>query len=131
MKKSPIKKRKKSDKKKKQDRCDALWSELVKRYAGHKCEMCGKTQYLNSHHIFSRSNFSVRWDTSNGVCLCSGHHVLCNDSAHKAPADFVEWVKKYRGEDWYEDLRVKAKDIWHGDIDTVMECLKEMEKCSQ
>jgi len=118
--------RKKSPKKKHQEAADKLWAELVKLRALGKCEMCGTTSYLNSHHIFSRDNRSVRWDVSNGVCLCAGHHALCNNSAHKAPADFVEWIKDRRGLDWYEDLRVKAHDTWDGDIETVLACLKEM-----
>jgi len=68
-----------------------------------------KTKYLNSHHIFSRNNYSVRWNPSNGVCLCAGHHVLCNFSAHKAPLEFAEWLKEKRGKKWYEQLRKKAK----------------------
>src|ERR1035437_3548052 len=30
------------------------WSKAVKLYDGQKCVYCGKTTYLNSHHIFSR-----------------------------------------------------------------------------
>lgn len=88
---------------------DELWSKIVKDRAGNKCEYCGKTEYLNSHHIFSRSNHSVRWDVENGVCLCAGHHVLSSFSAHKAPLEFAEWLKETRGEGWYDELRRKAK----------------------
>jgi 5-methylcytosine-specific restriction endonuclease McrA len=91
---------------------DDLWSLKVKELAGHKCEYCGKTENLNSHHIFSRSNHKLRFDTTNGISLCSGHHVLKSDfSAHKTPADFIEWIKEYRGLEWYEELRRKAKKI--------------------
>jgi hypothetical protein len=86
---------------------DDLWSKKVKGIG--ICEMCGRRDYLNAHHIYSRSNRSVRWDLNNGICLCSGHHTLCNDSAHKAPADFIDWVKDYRGKEWWEKL-VKAKN---------------------
>ena len=89
---------------------DQNWAYMVKELAGNKCEYCGKTDQLNSHHIFSRSNRLLRWDVTNGICLCAGHHTLKSDfSAHKTPADFIEWVKEHRGIAWYEDLRLRAK----------------------
>jgi len=84
---------------------------MVKERAGYKCEYCGKTEYLNSHHVFSRTNYSVRWDVNNGVCLCAGHHVLGNFSAHKAPLEFADWLKGERGEKWYDKLLLKAKKV--------------------
>lgn len=91
---------------------DKNWSYMVKELASNKCEYCGKTENLNSHHIFSRSNHNLRWDIVNGICLCSGHHILKSDfSAHKTPAEFIEWIKVYRGLEWYEDLRRRAKSI--------------------
>lgn len=88
---------------------DELWSELVKIKAGYKCEYCGTDSHLNSHHVFSRSNYSVRWDLLNGICLCAGHHTLNSKfSAHKAPADFIEWYKGYVGEEYYDKLRLLA-----------------------
>lgn len=91
---------------------DNNWSYLVKELAGNKCEYCGKTEHLNSHHVYSRSNHSVRWYLPNGVCLCAGHHTLKSDfSAHKTPMEFVIWVRQYRGEEWYQDLLQKARAI--------------------
>ena len=91
-----------------------------------KCEKCGKTSYLNSHHIFSRSNRSVRWSIENGITLCSGCHTLCNDSAHKAPADFVEWLKDYRGIKWYNKLRLKAHSIYDKNYEATLEELTSL-----
>lgn len=101
----------KTKKRKQQDELDKLWAEKVKDLADFKCEYCGKETYLNSHHIFSRSNKSVRWYLPNGICLCSGHHVLTNFSAHKAPMEFSEWIKEYRGDKWFQELRKKAGQV--------------------
>ncbi len=91
---------------------DTKWSREVKRLAGFKCEYCGKEENLNSHHIFSRSNMAVRHDLENGISLCSGHHVLKSDfSAHKTPLEFTLWIKEYRGEEWFNRLRKKAKRL--------------------
>ena len=91
---------------------DAKWSLEVKKKAGFKCEFSGKTDFLNSHHIFSRSNRTVRHDLDNGVCLSSGHHTLSSEfSAHKTPVEYIEWIKEYRGLAWYKRLRRKARAI--------------------
>ena len=67
---------------------------------------------LNSHHIYSRSNRSTRWDLENGVCLCVGHHTFSTKfSAHKTPTEFTEWLYKEKGEAWMSDLRTQAHAI--------------------
>ena len=84
---------------------DTLWSELVKLEANYQCEVCGKTTTLNSHHIFSRSNRSVRWDETNGVCLCVPHHTFnAKFSAHKTPTEFTYWLEKEYGREYLDDL---------------------------
>ena len=93
-------------------RKDDQWTHLVKERAGFKCEYCGSDKNLNSHHIFSRANRSVRWDLDNGVCVCSLHHIFSSQfSAHLSPIEFSEWLKDKRGQEWYDNLRVKAKSI--------------------
>ncbi len=88
---------------------DKAWAELVKLRAGNKCEYCGKRNYLNSHHIYSRSKKSTRWDTMNGICLCVGHHTFSSTfSAHKTPLEFTDWLKDYMGEEKLILLRIKA-----------------------
>jgi hypothetical protein len=87
---------------------DEAWSKAIKVKAGFKCEKCGKETTLNSHHVYSRSNRSVRWDLTNGYCLCVAHHTFGSWSAHKSPLEFIEFAKEQRGEDWYNALRLKA-----------------------
>lgn len=91
---------------------DIAWSKLVKLQGKNKCEYCGKTTYLNSHHIYSRSKKSTRWNTDNGISLCVGHHTFSSKfSAHKTPLEFVDWLKKYKGEDFILRLRLKANYV--------------------
>jgi len=87
---------------------DEAWSKLVKLEANNKCEVCGKTTTLNSHHIFSRSNRSVRWDETNGVCLCVAHHTFGAWSAHKSPLEFIYWLEDVYGKEYIQELRYKA-----------------------
>jgi hypothetical protein len=113
----------------KKNHIDRLWMIFIKLRAQEKCEYCGKTEHLNSHHIFSRSNMGMRWDIDNGVCLCVGHHVFGLFSAHKAPLDFAEWLKEKRGNEWFERLRVKSRNIiklTEYDKEQIAKNLKEM-----
>ena len=92
---------------------DTAWSELVKLRAGMKCEipLCYKP-VLNSHHIYSRSKRSTRWDVLNGICLCVGHHTFSSTfSAHKTVLEFVEWLTEYKGQPFIDRLRLKANTV--------------------
>lgn len=91
---------------------DEAWSKLVKLRANNKCEVCGKTSPLNSHHIYSRSNRSVRWDVKNGVSLCVAHHTFSSKfSAHKTPTEFTYWLEDKKGKDFMSNLMLKAHQI--------------------
>lgn len=94
---------------------DEAWSKLVKLEWGEKCAYCGKGReqcQLHSHHIFSRSAKSTRWDTVNGICLCASHHVLNTSfSAHKTPTEFTYWLENLKGREWIEDLNKRNKTL--------------------
>jgi len=80
-------------------RLDTAWSLAVKNRAGHSCEVCGKQESLNSHHIVGRRNLRLRWEVFNGVCLCAGCHMFKTNSAHQNPIWFNAWLEAYRSED--------------------------------
>ena len=89
---------------------DKAWADKVKEYG--MCEVCRKTKSLNAHHFYSRSIRVVRWDVDNGFCLCVGCHVFSSKfSAHKTPAEFVEWAIEKRGIQWYEDLKERKNSL--------------------
>jgi len=93
---------------------DDKWSRLIKERDSYTCRVpgCGKTTYLNSHHIYSRSNRATRWYMPNGITLCSGHHVLKHDfSAHKTPVEFIEWLREEFGNEYMDDLTRQAKSV--------------------
>ncbi len=90
---------------------DNLWRFAIYKQGKNECEYCGKKESLNAHHIFSRSNFSVRWDIDNGVCLCVSHHIFGIMSFHKSPIEMLEWIKQKRGIEWYNRLLEKSHVI--------------------
>jgi hypothetical protein len=89
---------------------DKAWSEAIRKNG--MCEVCNKTSPLNAHHFYSRSIMRVRWDMYNGFCLCVGCHVFSSKfSAHKTPAEFVEWAIESRGQGWYDSLKEKKNSL--------------------
>lgn len=54
----------------------AIWSRRVIRRAGRKCTRCGSLDQLRAHHVAPWKNFTeLRFDESNGVCLCLACHI--------------------------------------------------------
>ncbi len=85
--------------------CDKLWSNAVKARAGNRCEVCGETNELASHHFFHRWNKSVRYNIENGFCLCRKCHCKSSEfSAHLTPFAFGQWAIQQRGQDWFLSL---------------------------
>lgn len=112
---------------------DESWSLLVKLLANHKCEYCGTTRGLQSHHLYTRKNYSVRWDTDNGICLCAKHHTLNSRfSAHGTPLIFTEWITNKKGQAFMDKLRIKVNRESHYSLsekELILEALnKEINK---
>ena len=113
--------------------CDELWSKLVKVRAWFRCEYCWKDKYLNSHHLFTRNNYTTRFDLDNWICLCSWHHTMSKSfSAHRTPLEFAEWIIARRWQERYDNLKAKSKQIRDKDYNKVKQyLLEETEKLTQ
>jgi hypothetical protein len=78
------------------DEANKLWS-LEIRSVGH-CEIAGcHNTDLNAHHILGKGAYPhLRFDLSNGVCLCSGHHTfdkdVCPHGTLPAVEGFIDWL---------------------------------------
>lgn len=83
--------------------CDLLWAKAVKARAGHRCEKenC-QNKDLQAHHVISRTNYALRFDVENGVCLCTSHHLFW---AHKDALSFSKWVNTKRDIPYLESRR--------------------------
>ena len=88
-----------------------LWSLIVKERAGNRCEICGKTTGLNSHHIFGKKSQIKRFDIDNGICLCISHHTYGQVCAHSTSYDgqkeFHKILEEIRGVEFLEGLKQK------------------------
>ena len=117
----------KPSKKTLKNKLDKAWSQLVKLRAGNKCEVCGNSETLNSHHVVGRRNLRLRWEVMNGVCLCVKHHKFGNQSAHENPVWFEDWLKENRGQD-LKLIRSTMNEIQKWTIEDMQEKLKELEE---
>jgi hypothetical protein len=106
-----------------------LWAKLVKLKAGNKCEKCGSSFFLQSHHLYGRKNYNVRYDIDNGVALCPSCHKLGRSSFHNSPLENIELMITKRGQIWFNRLQEKAtKDIFKQDKDEIEKLLKKQLK---
>lgn len=104
---------------------DVIWSKVIRGRAG-QCEYCGSKEYLNAHHIYSRTNRTLRWELDNGICLCSKHHTMSSEfSAHKAPTEFTEWLIGYKGQEFIDNLKELKRSIVKPDRQVVKDYLTE------
>lgn len=97
------------DRKKIEKRLDVLFSKII-RLRDKRCVRCGKDRNLQTSHIFSRSNKSVRWDLHNAVLLDSGCHIFW---WHKNPIEATEFIQRYLGKEKYAALKIKAGFVIH------------------
>ena len=100
---------------------DKLWSEKIKIIWGYKCARCGRTEYLNSHHIIGKSNFNTRWDLNNGICLCSGCHMWVHYQGLLGTR-FIEGVIKAETLSYLENL--SGQDLGKRSFEDVLNYFK-------
>lgn len=103
MKRTPI--RRKSPRRKLNQRADLLVKQLVHERDGNKCVKCGKSERIQAAHILSKGRYQrLRFEPLNILTLCVGCHLF---GAHKDPVDFARWLEsKYPGR--YDQLQVLA-----------------------
>ena len=104
MKEKNLKKKRKpsSELKKLRTECHVLWSRAVKVRDGSQCRVCGNTNGLQSHHIFSdRMHGSMRYLINNGIALCFQHHYPLG---HSYPCVMRENIVRAIGVETYKSL---------------------------
>ena len=93
-------------------RADKVFSEYIRKRDNYKCFTCGKVGspadgVMQCGHLFSRVNFSTRWDEDNAFCQCRG----CN---MRHEYDFEVFRAAYvaaRGQEAYDALHRKHREV--------------------
>lgn len=114
------------------DKTDDLWAIAVKVNFNYRCQYCNKWPdevQLHSHHLFTRSRKSTRWDIENWICLCASHHTLSSEfSAHKTWNEFFIWLEWKKGREWIDMIASRSNKIVHITPDFIKERKKEIEE---
>ena len=98
-----ITKKKKSLKK----QCDELWFELVKTRAEFKSELSGRNdEYVAGHHIAGKSNYRLRYEPKNGICLLyrSEHTFGVHNSDPSTARRYQDAIIAHIGQDTWDWL---------------------------
>lgn len=57
------------------------WTKIIYKNANHTCQKCGALGKMNAHHIKPAKDYpELRYDVSNGICLC----VECHRKEHRS-----------------------------------------------
>lgn len=88
-----------TERKKLVNKLDKLFSLWIRKRDG-KCVQCGSTQNLTCGHLFSRVNYSTRWDEENCACQCMG----CNLRHEMEFEPFRRVMEASLGHDKYESV---------------------------
>jgi 5-methylcytosine-specific restriction endonuclease McrA len=88
------------------------WSKDVRERDGYKCAVCGKTEYLNAHHLIPKERFPQhQFDVKNGITLCPSCHKYGSYSFHRHPLWSVDWLKNNRPEQYDYVMQKTQEDI--------------------
>jgi len=86
------------------DKCDTIFSELVKIRGNWKCIETGAKDELQAAHIVSREYKNTRWDFDNAVVLRSGRHIWYTNH----PIEWKLFINKTFGDGYYEAMEHRA-----------------------
>ena len=79
----------------------AEWSKEVRNRDGNKCVVCGKTEYIQAHHLIPKERFpQYKFIIDNGLSLCPTCHKYGNFSFHRHPIWSVLWLEKNKLEQY-------------------------------
>jgi len=106
-----------SERKKAVAAADREFSRFIRARDG-RCVTCGTTERLQCGHLFSRSNYSLRWDERNAYCQCAS----CNMRHEYDPAPLtMYYLSLYSQEDY-----VKLHATWRGPTKFTTERIREI-----
>ena len=106
-----------------------LWAEAVRKRAGNRCEVDGVAHTkFDTHHIESRNNRALRFDTMNGVLLSASIHKWGRDSFHRSPVWSISWLQKYLPDRFLHVMNHRLDEVNLEDRAVLAELEKKLEE---
>jgi len=112
------------------EKCDSLWAKIVKARAGFQSQISGRTgnnMALNSHHIFGRESYALRFSLDNGICLTPGEHIYGIHVEGRREKIFAQ-IEKVKGVKVMGKISNLRHQIGKTDLKLIFIYLKEEEK---
>lgn len=81
-------------------------------------------EVLQCAHVVSRRYLATRWDPSNAVALCRRHHMQFTQD----PLGWDDWVSERIGQEAYEKLKRRAREVTKVDYNQVLASLQSQEE---
>lgn len=112
---------------------DILWSRKIRTRDKWICQRCGKggkiSKGIHGAHIFSRNNYSTRWDLDNGITLCMPCHYFW---FHRSPMEATIWIQEIWAEEKlgirkFNQLKKKARGLSHYSLKDLEGIRKDLE----
>lgn len=118
MKRTRIKKQSKSNVKVLQRKCDSLLTPIIK-IKTPLCEACSQPTQVAHHFIEKSRSNRLRYDFDNLIALCNQCHCKIHNRFGNSVVgglDVADKIRERRGEDWYENIKIKGREIVKTDI---------------
>lgn len=89
---------------------DNLFKQVIFLERPSRCEWCLQTKPCDLAHLLPKGKYrKMRYDSTNVVLLCRA----CHDRFHSSPKDACDFVAKYKGAAYFNNLRYKDRLIPH------------------
>ena len=89
---------------------DALFKEVILSERPNRCEWCMRVKPVDLAHLLPKGKYrKMRYDRTNVILLCRS----CHDRFHSSPVDACSFIAKYKGVEYFVNLRLKDKFISH------------------
>ena len=89
-------------------RLDALFKQVILSERPNRCEWCMQTKPCDLAHLLPKGKYrKMRYDPTNVILLCR----YCHDKFHSSPVDACTFIAKYKGVDYFDNLRLKDRMI--------------------
>ena len=126
MKRSPLKRKKKSKVQKLKEELDRLIQEKY-RQPGDKCLACGHPAQVLHHYIQKSQSMNLRWDDDNLVPLCNHCHCLHHQSGD--PKVNQEILRK-KGHEWADLLEERRRILFKATLSNLQLVEKNLKEVS-